>query len=639
MCRYVLFLNSGMDWDKSDPAFFIFLKLIFCCVPLLAGAAIIFFMIKPVLAGRPKRAQPLALSPANERLLYAFIAKICDIVGAPSPQRIDLDCQVNAAAGFRRGFRSVFSHDLVLVLGLPLVANLTTRELAGVVAHEFGHFTQGTAMRLSYFINSINLWFARVAYERDAWDVFLEAWSRETHDWRAAVIVGMIHIAVSFTRLILKALMYVGVVVGGFMTRQMEYDADAYNIKVAGSECFEQTARKFATLQAAWELTRKQLAASWKRDQTLPDNLPQLIRLVHQKLPASVLRKIDDTLGLHRTGLFDSHPSPADRIRQARKAAEPGIFDDDSPASSLFASFEHPSRFVTLLHYTDDLGLPIKENMLRHVEVEKAATTEASDYFAGLLPLIKPVRLLTPNPSIKIEDDFAELNQIVSSLKQIAPQLKGYVRHDEELLDKVTSARAAHVLLSNGSTVPEGTFGMPRINVDGAATAEAEAGAARQGLKHSLREVVPTLHRRLALGVSLTLANVGDTELPEDQIRSVMELVNWLNENAGAYDLQMELAEALLTLQKIEHVKSKEGEDSAMRKSIAAAGQVVTSLADKLNPPSQIEPVDVGRLKIAKSKTDFAMVRQQNLNWLRTYDANVRELARLIVSAETFVPA
>src|SRR5207237_5640592 len=162
--------------------------------------------------------------PARDRLLYAFIENICDIVGAPSPKRIDLDCQLNAAAGFRRGFFSMFGHDRVLVLGVPLVANLTARELAGVIAHEFGHFTQGAGMRLNYVINSGNFWFARVAYQRDSWDVALETWAAESEDGRLTLLIMIVQLAVWFSRLIRKILMLVGHIVGGLLLRWMEYD-------------------------------------------------------------------------------------------------------------------------------------------------------------------------------------------------------------------------------------------------------------------------------------------------------------------------------------------------------------------------------------------------------------------------------
>ena len=107
------------------------------------------------------------------------------------PKRIDLDCQLNAAAGFRRGFASLFGNDLVLVIGVPLVASFNVREFAGVIAHEFGHFTQGFGMRLSYIVRSINGWFARVVYERDAWDMLLESWAMEAEDWRMMIVVNL----------------------------------------------------------------------------------------------------------------------------------------------------------------------------------------------------------------------------------------------------------------------------------------------------------------------------------------------------------------------------------------------------------------------------------------------------------------
>lgn len=617
-------------------------SVLFFVMSTMGGIIVVFFMLKPLLAKRPKRAQPLALNPASERLLYAFIEKVCDIVGAPSPKRIDLDCRINAAAGFRRGFFSMFSNDdLVLVLGLPLVSNLTARELAGVIAHEFGHFTQGTGMRLTYLISSINLWFARVAYQRDAWDVALENTAAGIRDIRILVFIWAIQIAVWFSRLILKILMRIGLVIGGFMMRQMEYDADAYEIKVAGSDCFECTMRKLATLEAAWVETRKQLVASWKKSRTLPDNLPELIRSSHVRLPEPVLQKINDTLGLRRSGLFDSHPSPADRIRQARKAAEPGIFHDDRPASSLFASFEHPSRFVTLLHYTDDLRIPITERMLTRVEIASSASGAANQsYFLGVLPLIKPLRLNPPAASTKLDEDYNELNQLATGLKQIEPQLEGFATQDAELLDEFTSASAAHLLLNNGYGLPAETFSLPKLNLQEAAAAETDALAERQKLRHSLREVTPALNRRLELGLRLTLANVGDSS-SNDNVNAIAELVASINQSVEIYRLRQKLAEAFITLNKIYEVKAAQGENPAMRKALAAQEHTVQALLSKLNPQSDTSEAagNAPRLQIAKSIPGLDLIEKENRDWLEDYDRKVNELVRLAAPAESFAPA
>ena len=100
-------------------------------------------MFKPILS-RPKRKErDWSLDPDDEPLVFAFVNKVCDVVRAPKPKRIDIDTNVNASASFRRGMLSMLGNDLVLTIGLPLVAGLTLRQLAGVLAHEFGHFFSG----------------------------------------------------------------------------------------------------------------------------------------------------------------------------------------------------------------------------------------------------------------------------------------------------------------------------------------------------------------------------------------------------------------------------------------------------------------------------------------------------------------
>jgi Zn-dependent protease with chaperone function len=342
-------------------------QLFLYIAPLFMGVVLLFFMVKPLFAGRPRHAQPLALNPGVESTLYAFIAKICDLVGAPMPSRIDLDCDLNASARFRRGAASFFGNDLVLTIGLPLVGNLNLREFAGVVAHEFGHFTQGFGMRLSYVIRSVNGWFARVVYERDAWDVWLANLSEDGADWRIMLLALGTRLAVGFSRFLLLLLMMFGHGVSCFLLRQMEYDADGYAIQVAGSAGVESTARRLAVLGEALGRAYKQMRATWKFNKGLPDHFPDFLAL-HEASLAPVLReKIQDTMGLAKTGVFDTHPSDGDRIRRARQAEEPGVFHLELPASLLFSNFEVAARQVTQLHYADDLGIRFDAKTLRPV--------------------------------------------------------------------------------------------------------------------------------------------------------------------------------------------------------------------------------------------------------------------------------
>jgi Zn-dependent protease with chaperone function len=348
--------------------YFYFLKAVAYFAPLFAGSVLVLFMIKPLFARRPRHAQPLAMNPALEPALYAFIAKICDLVDAPMPKRIDLLCELNAAASFRRGAASFFGNDLVLTIGLPLVAGLNLQQMAGVIAHEFGHFTQGFGMRLSYIIRRINGWFARLVYERDAWDVWLEECGMEAEDWRILLIANTARLAVGCSRLFLMLLMLLGHGISCFLLRQMEYDADSYAIKVAGSAAAESATRRIAELGQVMGKTYKDMRTTWNMSRRLPADFPAYLALQCSKIPPAARERLQDTLGLARTGLFDTHPSDGDRIRRARLAGDQGVFHLNLAASNLFSHFDVVSNQVTHLHYAEDLGLAFDSSNLRPVE-------------------------------------------------------------------------------------------------------------------------------------------------------------------------------------------------------------------------------------------------------------------------------
>jgi hypothetical protein len=256
--------------------------------------------------------------------------------------------------------------------------------------------------------------------------------------------------------------------------------------------------------------------------------------------------------------------------------------------------------------------------------------------------LIKPLRIATPVASAKLDDDYSELNQLASGLQQIGPQLEGFAGQDNEWLDRLTSARAAHILLNNGFGLPAGTFSFPKLDLESAAAAEAEALAERQKLRHALREVAPALSRRLELGLRLALGNfAGDAAQDKSEASSITELVTSINQSADACTLQQELAEALMTLDKINEVKSAHGENPPMRRALAAQEHAVQELLSKLNPQADApqSAAAVPRLQIAKSIPNLDLIRKENREWLQDYDRKINELVRLAVPSESFVHA
>jgi Zn-dependent protease with chaperone function len=195
----------------------------------------------------------------------------------------------------------------------------------------------------------------------------LEEWSMEAEDWRVMLVAACARMAVGISRLFLKLLMFLGHGVSCFLLRQMEYDADSYQIKIAGSPALESTMQRLAILGAAMGKAYKEMRTGWNLNRKLPDNFPAYLAFHESTLPQTLQQKIHDTLGLSQTGIFDTHPSDGDRIRRARLAGDPGVFHLELPASVLFTHFDIVARQVTHLHYSDDLGLRIDNSNLRAV--------------------------------------------------------------------------------------------------------------------------------------------------------------------------------------------------------------------------------------------------------------------------------
>lgn len=345
-------------------------KVLLYFSPLLIGVILVFFMVKPFFARKPPPSETVSLSHEDEPLLFAFIGRICQLVGAPLPSRVDVDCQVNASACFREGLRSLFGRDVVLTIGLPLAAGLSMREFAGVLAHEFGHFTQGAGMRLSFLIRHVNHWFLRVVYERDEWDIQLEQASRQM-DVRIRIVLYAARGCIWLTRRILWVLMMAGHGISCFLMRQMEYDADLYECKLAGSDAFVATVQKLQHLSVAAHQSYQDLRETWKNGQ-LPSDLPLFIQRKTAQISPELQAQLVQAREGRKTGAFDTHPADRDRVKAAVQSGEPGVFHRADPATGLFQNFAALSERITRFHYEHDLRLKVHDQNL--VPVERVTT-------------------------------------------------------------------------------------------------------------------------------------------------------------------------------------------------------------------------------------------------------------------------
>ncbi len=445
----------------------IIMAVILYIAPLVAGVTAVMFMFKPLFSRAPRRDEPTSLSRSEEPLLFDFVDRLCDAVHAPRPKRIDVDCQVNASAGFRRGWLSMLlGNDLVLTIGLPLVAGMSLRQFGGILAHEFGHFAQGGGMRLTYVIRTVSHWFTRVVYERDTWDQNLERWSKE-NDLRIGIIFYLARGCVWLTRRILWVLMMVGHGVSGMLLRQMEFDADRHEVRFSGSSVIEPTTRRLHELMVVHEMAHADLGLAYEEGR-LADDLIELMSVNADELPDDIEEKIDSQLKEGQTGWLDTHPCDRERIASGQRENAPGVFLLEVPAPRLFADFAGVSRRATVGMYQAILGDEFRPDQLHPVaelvasrEAQKRAAGAMSSFFQdGWLPLhavIVPF-LQIPESEVDPQTIVEELQRCREQMLEKVPALQNSVQQISTAEDGLSECGRAGLLLDANFSIPADTF-------------------------------------------------------------------------------------------------------------------------------------------------------------------------------------
>lgn len=513
--------------------------------PIVAGVILILFMIKPLFARAPKREKPRSLFRDEQPLLFTFVDRLCDSVHSPKPVRIDVDCEVNASASLRNGMLSMLGSDLVLTIGLPLVSGLTIRQFSGVLAHEFGHFSQGFGMRMSYVIRTINAWFLRVVYERDAWDVWLQR-TANALDIRIGAVLHVARLMVWITRRILWCLMMVGHVVSCYLLRQMEYDADLHECRFSGSSTFEQTSRQLRRLGVAYQQSMVDLQNHLLQGK-LGDDLPKMIAINRDEQEAELVLKIEQSSQEEKTAWLTTHPCDRDRIAAAKKENATGVFQLEVPATLLFRHYESLSKQITeeTLHsfledrFQKQMLIPV-DQLLREKTEARNSNKALESYFGQEFKLPRSISFPEWDSKESSTDSLLVERQRIA---QMLPTWKAERQVQEKDLDQIDTdwmtCYQVIGLLNLGAQLKPAQFRVPVKNARDTEQEQNKLLAKRNELQSAL-QTSDAIFIEL-VGLSIQLLQVpkiaiayGDTSArdlasADKSIRTLKTLGSWLD--------------------------------------------------------------------------------------------------------------
>ena len=548
--------------------------------PLVVGAVVFFFLLKPLLAGRPKSAKPYSLDPEAEPFFFEFVRQLGQRLNAPMPRRIDVDLRVNASAGFASGLRGLIDGKYALTIGLPLASTMQLRDLSAVLAHEFGHLSQGAGLRFYYLIQTVIGWLARVVYQRDAWDLRLESASKGGW-WWVMLVLSVARGCIWLSRRILFVLLKIGSATSSLMSRQMEFDADQNAIRLCGSKSFARSMELLPQIDAVneWAAELNEMAY---REGRLADDLPLLVQKGLGEMAQDVREKVVSDAMQTTVDMYASHPPTGERVARAEELDLPGILTVAGPASVLFQDYPSLCRDVTASFYAEMLGadydpdriVPSAEIHSRGEERELNAK-RIEEYFLGVGIGPGTLAAVDVQPSAPERPKHA-LERLKNLRHEFAALAEEWGESwDPKLQDRLIRASAANDLLTRKLVVQDqegapATKGAAKMAIK-TAQAELERDLAQR------TEIGSVLRNRIALGLDLLcLPEVrerveGADELAERAQRSLQCLSSIQEVSRAMVDLARQLAVIEATLPQLE---SQEGE---------ALGRLINSQSRLLN--------------------------------------------------------
>ncbi len=350
--------------------------------------------------GEKEKSMLLEITAEEQPTLFAFIGRLCDETGAPSPHKIYVSPEVNAAVFYNTSVLSLFlptPKNLLIGLGLVNVLNLS--EFKSVLAHEFGHFSQ-RSMKVGSYVYTANRIIGDMVYGRDWFDDVLRGWSRVDIRiaWIAWVLIGILWVL----RKVLEGFFYLINLLRSSLSREMEFNADLVAVSVAGSDAGVHALYRLGFAEQTWEQALKDLRAAADHKLYTSDLFYHLNHAANhlrkQKndpclgMPPALPVDVRETPDLFKPEdeevphMWTSHPTNHDREQNAKEYYIRSTLDDRSP----WVLFREPQQLredVTYKVYRlgfgvrkADLDMARPEEVQAFIEDEHAETTYDTRY-------------------------------------------------------------------------------------------------------------------------------------------------------------------------------------------------------------------------------------------------------------------
>lgn len=509
MISHLKLLSNGATWGS----------VLAYVIPAIIVLLMLLLLIKPLFRVGQKEDAQIELSPRDEPMLFQYIERLCRLLDTPQPASIKIDISCNAGVTMRG---SGENRKLDMMLGLSLIAASDIRAFTGILAHELGHFTQRKGMRVQLFINRINMWFAHVVYERDAFDYWLYRISRPgLGPFRLfGIIMSFI---VSVGRRLVWLFMLLAHAASCLISRRAEYDADRYMALITGSDHVGVALQKTSIVDMALDASRDDLIDSWRQGK-LADNIPQLAVHRSKRLSDEQYRLLVRLIRANRTKWHDTHPALVDRVSAAKKLKLTGLLDDDRPAGLLFGDFDQTCRKASHLLYEqrlekkfDPKSVVPTQRLIDEIDEREKAHKALRRYYQGEAMLTRPIfpDSFADTPPVDPTETLAEMTearqQIIDRANKIQDTFNEYGALDEHM----RILTVAENLVKSGISINAAEFGLHEGSINSIRMGQRQLKVELKKVSERLEKMEGYIRTRMSFGLSLMHTDTARTLMTE----------------------------------------------------------------------------------------------------------------------------
>ena len=311
------------------------------------GIMVFIFLIKFIFKRNiVDRSHLIEIKAADEPRLFALLQEIVDETHTQFPKKVYLSSSVNAGVFYNSSFWSMFFPVRKnLEIGLGLVNGVSEAELKAILAHEFGHFSQGS-MKVGSYVYHVNQVLYNLLYENGTFNLWLQRWGS------ISVYFGIfIWLGSQFIKVVqwilgkiydLVNLSYMG------LSRVMEFHADEVAARVVGSEPMITGLSRLEFLDTVFsdvlDHYGSKIAACIKTQNVYPQHrfVMQFLAKTYKYPIQNELPQIDSNNNPYNksklviNNQWASHPDTSDRVKALKTLGIPATALEQQPADHLF---------------------------------------------------------------------------------------------------------------------------------------------------------------------------------------------------------------------------------------------------------------------------------------------------------------